>query len=158
RHLEVLAAVRVAGPEVLLGGLLALGDRGQVRLLGRPASAGARPEVPPALLESRAELLARVVAALERDDLRLVDAAVAVGRPCREPVPAVLLRARQRRIAGGERLIDPRGLAAVLPLGAAHLHALMVAIETCVLRDLKVLDAAGLAVPELAARVLDAGA
>src|SRR5439155_920646 len=156
RHLEVLETVRVAGPEVLLGGVLALGDGDRVRLLGRAAGACASPELPPAPLESRAELLAGVVTALERDDLRLVDAAVAVGRPFRKPVPAVLLRARQRRITGGESLVDPRGLAAILPLGAAHFHALVVAIETCVLRDLEILHAAGLAVPELAACVLDA--
>src|SRR5437870_5473892 len=158
RHLEVLTAVRIARPEVLLRGVLALGNPGRVRLLGRATGTGAHPELPSTLLERGAELLARVVAALERYDLCLIDAVIAVDRPRRESVPAVLLGARQRRFTGGERLIDPRGRMAVLPLGPARLHALVVAIEAGVLRDLKVLHATGLAVLEFPARVLGADA
>src|SRR2546425_8649946 len=58
RHLEVLTAVRIARPEVLLRGVLALGDPGRVRLLGRPPGTGAHSELPTALLERGAELLA----------------------------------------------------------------------------------------------------
>src|SRR5207244_9345617 len=61
--LEVLAAVRLAGPEVVLRRLLALG--GVDRHVGRAAGACADPEVPPALLERRAELLAGAVTALD---------------------------------------------------------------------------------------------
>src|SRR5437773_888681 len=100
----------------------------------------------------------RSVTAVDGHHLGLVDAVVAILRPRRELVATVLLRGMQRRVAGGGGLVDAGAFATEAAFGAAPLHARVVAVQTGVLRDLEVLDAARLAVPVLALRVLDARA
>ena len=155
--LESFATVGLAGEVAVLriDEALDLVDvHGRVGIRRTLLSAG--PEGETAQGEIRLRGDPRIAAAQERDDLRLIDAAVDPVGIARMVLTALVLRRAQRVAALEQVLVERRVEDALRASRSAAFHADVVLVPAGVLRDLVGFLAVGLAVEEAELRVADA--
>jgi hypothetical protein len=156
-YLEILSAVRLAGLGCVPSVLLALRHGRRIQQGRECTGARASPKTGAARPHRQVGVCPCLLPALKSNQLRLVDAGIALRRSFRIRLPAYVDRVGLRLIAGGKRACQSSCLFAIFATRSAGFDARVVAIDARVYRGLPSLLTTGVALSGCRCRVPYAG-